>query len=142
MKRKLPDWVSDLGDEALRELLSEVYGAFNADHKVLTAIGSRTALDRVFVLKGASESEDFRGKLAFLKQSGVISAEEEELLKTLTDAGSAAAHRGWKPGEETLIRLMIGLENFLYRTLVQQDDLDAVRKAVPARRERPKKAVS
>ena len=137
--RNLPDWASQLPDGELRELLSELYGALDADHRVLAAIGTRTAFDRAFVLKGADPNQNFREKQACLKARGVISEEEQQLLTRLVEAGHAAAHRAWKPDLETLLTLIKGLETFIYRTLVQAPEVDAVSRAVPVRTSRLKR---
>lgn len=128
-----PDWATQLPDGELRELLSELYGALDADYRVLAAIGTRTAFDRAFVLKGADPNQNFQEKQACLKARGVISEEEQQLLTRLIEAGHAAAHRAWKPDLETLLTLVKGLEAFLYRTLVQAPEIDAVSRAVPLR---------
>ena len=113
-----PDRVGQLGDGTLRSLLCEVYGALNAGHRVLAAVGVRTALDRAMVLCGAKETSDFQGKREELRERGVIGKGELETLRTLVDAGSAAAHRAWKPTPEELSTLIDGIESFLRRTLV------------------------
>ena len=132
--RSIPDWASQLPDGELRELLSEIYGALDADHRILAAIGTRTAFDRAFVLKGADPNHNFREKQARLRVRGVISEEEQKVLTRLIEAGHAAAHRAWKPDLATLLTLVKGLEAFLYRTLVQAPEVDAASKAVPLRR--------
>jgi len=132
-RRKRPEWIHQLEDDTLRDLLDEVYGALDADHRVLAAIGTRTALDRAMVLKGAMESSGFSEKLTELKKAGVISHQEQDLLTTLTDAGSAAAHRGWRPTPKELNTLMDGVEVFLHRTLILGSAIDAMKNDVPPR---------
>jgi hypothetical protein len=138
-RRNRPDWLNQLPDDALRELLYEVYGALDADHRVLAAIGTRTALDRAMTLKGATEVLGFGEKLGELKAAGVISQQEKELLTTLTDAGSAAAHRGWRPEPNMLDTIMDGTEAFLQRALILGAAIDAIKKDVPPRPSRPKR---
>ena len=59
------------GIKELREVLQEVYGALNADYRILAAIGARTALDRTLVLFKAPEADGFAQKLNFLVQQHV-----------------------------------------------------------------------
>ena len=133
-----PDWVHQLDDGKLRNLLREVYGAVNAGHRVLAAIGARTALDRAMVLNGAEEAFGFGEKIEQLRVAGVISELEEQMLNKLTGAGSAAAHRVWKPTLEDLTTLIDGMEAFLHRTLVLTNAVDTIN--VPPKPPRPKKS--
>ena len=118
--RPKPEWLWKIGDAELRNVLEEAYAAANADLRVLATIGTRTALDRAFVVNGAVETDPFVQKITALQQTGIISQEEEELLNTCTDAGSAAAHRSWRPTPEMLTALLDGVEAFLYRVFVSE----------------------
>ncbi len=120
-----PDWVGQLDDHTLRNLLHEVYGARNAGHRVLAAIGARAALDRAMVLNGA-EGASFKEKFKALRETGIISETEKRMLGKLTDAGSAAAHRGWSPKREELTTLIDGMKSFLHRTLVLKSAVNAI----------------
>ena len=54
-----PDWLGDLEDETLRQVLDEIYAALDGDQRVLAGIGARTVLDRAMVLNGADEASSF-----------------------------------------------------------------------------------
>ena len=136
--RPKPEWLWKIPDAQLRDLLHEIYEAFNADLHVLATIGTRTALDRAFVLKGAEETASFAHKIAALRDAGVISMEEEHLLNTCTDAGSAAAHRSWKPTVEMLTVLLDGVEAFLHRVFVLESALQTMKTLIP-KKKTPKK---
>ena len=135
-KRSRPPWLNRL-DVGLRDLLDEVYGALDADYRILAAIGTRTALDHAMVSMGAHEASDFGQKLDQLLKEKIISENEKKMLAKLTDAGSAAAHRGWKPQPEELDTLIEGVEGFLHRTLVLKGTVDENLAKVPARPQRP-----
>lgn len=138
-RRARPLWIETLKDDSLREVLAEVYGALDADHRILAAIGARTALDRAMVLLGATDYKSFAAKLEELVSSKFISDHERQILGVLTDAGSASAHRGWRPTPENLATIMDGTENFLHRTLVVGKAANAMKRKVPRRsRRRPK----
>src|SRR3954471_18019981 len=64
---------------------------------------------------GRSANQSFAEKLKELTAGNKIGGEEKEILSVLADAGSAAAHRGWKPTEGDINHLMDALENFLER---------------------------
>lgn len=135
VKRPEPEWTNKLVDATLRNLLREVYGAVNAGHRVLAAVGARTALDRAMVLNGEKEASSLKEKREELRDKGVIGKQEFETLFKLVDAGSAAAHRAWIPKPEELTALIDGMEAFLYRTLVLKGAVDAINPPP-----RPKKA--
>ena len=138
--REQPSWLDQLSDELLRDLLDEIYGALDADHRVLAAIGTRTALDRAMVLKGADEAQGFGEKLDQLLDKGIISDDEKKILGKLTDAGSAAAHRGWKPEPKELATLIDGVETFLHRALVLEKDVHAMEDVMPPKPRRKRKS--
>ncbi len=135
-----PDWVRKLADGPLRNLLREVYGAVNSGHRVLAAIGARTALDRAMVLNGAGEASTLEDKRKELRDKGVIGQHEFETLFKLVDAGSAAAHRAWVPQLEELTKLIEGMEAFLYRTLVLTSAVNSI--DAPPKVPRPKRSRS
>ena len=135
-----PDWVRQLADGTLRNLLREVYGAVNSGYRVLAAIGARTALDRAMVLNGAEEAFTFDEKCKELRNNGVIGEHEFDTLFKLVDAGSAAAHRAWMPQAEELTTLIDGMESFLHRTLVLTSAVNAI--DAPPKVPRPKRARS
>lgn len=138
-KRPKPSWIEELDDEALKDTLDEVYGALDEDQRILAAIGVRTALDRAMVLLGAT-ADTFAQKLAQLADSGTVGSEEKEGLIVLTDAGSASAHRAWKPKPQDLDLIMSGMEAFLYRTMVLAKGLGAMKSNIPPRPKSPKKS--
>jgi len=126
VKRSEPEWTNKLVDATLRNLLREVYGALNAGHRVLAAIGARTALEVAMVLNGAKEASSLKEKREELRDKGVIGEQEFETLFKLVDAGSAAAHRAWMPKPEELTALIDGMEAFLHRTRVLKRAVDAI----------------
>jgi Domain of unknown function (DUF4145) len=111
-RRKPPVWLVYIQDQVLRGLLEEVYEAMDADLRSIAAMGIRAALDRTFELAGADPAHGFAQKLAALKEQNVIGAEERELLLIMTDAGSAASHRGWKPEPEELDSILAATEDY------------------------------
>jgi hypothetical protein len=86
----------------LEDLLTSVYTALDNDLRVLAAIGLRTAFDRASELLSVDPEKTFADKLSQLMANGDIGSTEKESLDVLTDAGGAAAHRGWKPNPKQL----------------------------------------
>jgi hypothetical protein len=135
-KRSVPDWNWRLSiiDHDLDALTTELYRALDADVSVLAAVGVRTVFDRASQLLGIDPELNFAEKLEALVRSGAIGTGERDNLKALTDAGSAAAHRGWKPSLTALNTMMSILENFLYRNFILKGDAASLSEAIPARR--------
>lgn len=135
--RDRPDWLGEIGDDSLKLVILEVYGALDADHRILAAIGARTVLDRAMTLLNAT-ADNFPSKLNELKDKGIISDHEMEQLLVLTDAGSASAHRAWLPTPENVATVMSGIESFLHRTMIFGKKISEVKKDIPPRPKRPK----
>jgi Domain of unknown function (DUF4145) len=153
-KRKRPDWASPkfnldsvpFGvdselfaiDYDLASLFDDIYVALNNDLRVLSAIGIRMAFDRASELLGVDPAKSFAEKLLELVKHGRIGVSEKDTLDILTDAGSAAAHRGWKPKLEELDTMMNIIETFLYRTFILDTAAKRLKQNVPARQKREK----
>ncbi len=120
ISRPSPKWLPEVKqqDPILQSLLVELYRALDEGLQTLAAIGARTVVDRCSELLGIEPSNGFDKKLDGLETGGHISMDERSALAVLTDAGSAAAHRGWRPDPKELEVLMTILEQFLHRTFV------------------------
>src|SRR5262249_717377 len=117
-KVERPDW-SKLRDDILRNLLNSVYTALEYDLKVLAAIGMRVVFERASELVGVDPEKSFAKKIDQLCNDGHIGAGDKETLGVLTDAGSAAAHRGWEPQPQQLSTLVSIIEHFVRRFIVK-----------------------
>ena len=98
----------------------------------------RTSFDRASELLGIDPANTFAEKLNELTKSGRIGTTERDNLDALTDAGSAAAHRGWRPTLRQLDTMMSILEAFLYRTFVLEEEVKRLKPAIPPKPQ-PKK---
>jgi hypothetical protein len=63
-------------------------------------------------------------------------------ISVLTDAGSAAAHRGWSPTNTELDTMMEILEGFINRNLVLGNATLKLKGRLPARLPNPQKRVT
>jgi len=131
--RSEPKWLPQLADDQLRTLMSDVYTAVNNDLRSLAAIGIRTAFDLSSELLGVDSSLSFAKKLTELEASGKIGKDEREILNTLIDAGSAAAHRGWNPTLDQLNTMLNTIENYLYRSFILGHEATRLKSGVPPR---------
>lgn len=137
-KRKQPKWLVEFifSDQKFFDLIDELYVALDNGLLVLSAIGVRTVFDRATEILGIDTNITFAAKLRELKQNQRISDHEADILEILTDAGGAAAHRGWAPSERELATMMDILEQFLHRNLVLGEAAGSLRNAVPPRQGR------
>lgn len=111
----------------------ELYSALDNSLMVLAGIGVRTSFDRVTELVGIDANLSFARKLEALLSNGRIGVTEKDILATLIDAGSAAAHRGWSPSSDDLHTMMDVLEQFVHRTFVLRDESENLKLRVPGR---------
>lgn len=140
-KRNRPEWLTWLNiDSHLYDLLSETYNALNVDARVLAAIGVRTVFDRASELLKVEPALTFKEKLGLLHKNGHIGTTELSNLNLLTDAGGAAAHRGWKPSLAQLSTVMSIVEAFIYRTFILDFEVKKLKKQIPRRKSRKYKA--
>ena len=128
-----PDWIQELKDPDLLELLKELYGAFNDGYRVLAAIGVRTAFDRATELLNIDPSLSFADKLKKAQSNGHVGVKEKTALEVLINAGSAAAHRGWRPTDKELGAMIDALKSFLRREFRTNPNLVDIKDAVPPR---------
>ena len=138
-KRKRPEWLHRDIDSSIYDLLEETYNALNVDARVLATTGARTIFDRASELLGIDPALPFKEKLDLLHANGHIGASELGNLDLLTDAGGAAAHRGWKPTLEQLNTVMSIVEAFIYRTFVLDAEVRKLKTQIPSRQQREKK---
>lgn len=132
-RRDPPSWLGQVTDPVLHQLFDETYQALNADLRTLAAMGVRAVLDRTLELAGADAAAGFAEKLSALTETGAISASERDTLTIMTDAGSAASHRGWQPSPEALDTILDASEAMLFRVAVQPARAQRLRGAVPPR---------
>jgi hypothetical protein len=149
LKRNRPEWMGEFGicgenTADLDAALIELYAALDNDLNILSAIGIRTSFDIASEMLGVRSDQSFRGKLEELVRKGHIGELGQARLEALVDAGSASAHRGWRPKAAELNVMMELLEHFIHRAFVapvKDKQLDAkaleMRAKVPPRKMHP-----
>jgi len=130
--REKPNWIDQLRDDTLRSVADEAYIALNAGLSVLSAIGMRTLLDRAMLLC-VGDIGGFAQKLKKMVDEGYIGADEKAILEKTTDAGSAAAHRGYAPDPQSLSTIAETVENFLHKTFILPDAVKELSAKTPSR---------
>jgi hypothetical protein len=123
-------------DAQLHRILSQVYTASDNQAHILTAVGLRTALDRGMEVLGIDPAKSFEEKLNDLQKSGWIGQSERDVLGVVTDAGNAAAHRGWEPDGHEISDLISAMEVFLHRAFIVGNKALAIKSNIPAKPKR------
>ena len=151
MKRERPKWadkflvdrllaefgISEIGN--LWRLFDDIYGCLNASLPIPAAIAIRTTFDKATEFLGITPDDTFAKKLTALFDLGKICEDERDVLNVLVDAGSAAAHRGWRPEPKELDTLISLIETFLHRTFVLGEAARQLKASVPRKPQRPPK---
>lgn len=138
--RTKPVWFDAIGkvDGQLQNILNEMYAAYENQAYILTAVGLRTALDRGTEVLGIDSAKTFAEKLADLQSGGWIGATEHDILEVITDAGNAAAHRGWSPDESDTTQLLYAMEVFLQRAFIVGQKALSIKASIPPKPKRQK----
>ncbi|MDP3013052.1 MAG: DUF4145 domain-containing protein [Candidatus Subteraquimicrobiales bacterium] len=119
--------------------MKEVYIALDANTRFLAAFGARTALDMLIVDK-IGDTGTFKDKLKKLETDGYIDSTERELLDAITEAGNAAAHRGYAPDEKLLESVIDILESLFDKFYIKPErDKELLKKARELKSKIPKR---
>ncbi|WP_157783882.1 DUF4145 domain-containing protein [Sinorhizobium fredii] len=133
-----PVWFDAMSkvDSQLHNILSEMYIARENHAYILAAVGLRTALDRGTEVLGIDPAKTFAEKLSELKGGGWIGDTEKDVLEVVTDAGNAAAHRGWEPSIDEITQLITVMEVFLHRAFIVGQKALGIKKKIPPKPKR------
>lgn len=132
LAREMPRWFTKLEDKVLRDVLVEVYGNLQAGHMITATAGTRILIDRTMFLT-VGDAGGFEKKLGAMLNEGFIGQNEQSLLNTMTEAGHAASHRGYRPDVEQLNTILDTIENLLHRTFILKKEAELVKKSTPPR---------
>ncbi len=134
--RSVPAWLSDirfsLKHRGLRSLFREVYAALHAGSNRLAIMGARALID-MMMLDQIGDRGTFAEKLKKMEEDGHISKTSRRFLEAAIDLGHAAAHRGHRPDDKDVIRVMDIVENLGQAIYALGPAAEALRKNTPAR---------
>jgi len=122
-------------DAEIQSLLNEIYVAIHEDLRVLAGNGIRTILDMVMTRK-VGDVGDFAAKLSAVENAGLVSKSNREFLEVTIKAGSASAHRGFKPTQTDLNLLLDITENLISSIYVLPGEVKSLSERVPSRAQR------
>ncbi len=138
VSRPKPIWFDNL-ESKFQDVLEEVYIALDANTRFLAAFGARSAIDMLIVDK-IGDVGTFKEKLNNLESEGYIDPIEKELLEAVTEAGNAAAHRGYAPDETLLNSVIDILESLFDRIYFKPNrDKELLEKARELKKKIPKR---
>lgn len=123
-------------DPQLHNIINQMYVALDNDAHILTAIALRTALDRATEILGIDPAKTFDEKLDGLRDGGWIGQSERDILGVVTDAGNAAAHRGWEPDHKEVTQLVSSMEVFLHRAFIVGQGALGIKGNIPVKPKR------
>jgi len=123
-------------DAQLHNILNQMYIALDNHAHILSAIALRTALDRATECLGIDPAKTFDEKLNELRDGGWIGQTERDILGVVTDAGNAAAHRGWEPDNQEITQLVSSMEVFLHRAFIVGQAALGIKGSIPAKPKR------
>ena len=136
--RAKPAWYSSL-TEGYQTILAEIYQAIDNSLFFLSSTGARTALDQLIIEK-IGDVGSFKDKVDKLVANKIIDDTEGVMLLAVIDAGSASAHRSYKPDQEKINHMMDILEAIFYKLLVEPEKKrELEKKAEELRKTTPKR---
>ena len=136
--RTKPDWYDYLS-EKYQAILNEVYLALDNSLFFLASAGTRTALDQLIVEK-IGDVGSFDSKIKKLVTDQIIDESESNMLMAVIDAGSASAHRSYRPDVEAINHMMDILETIFFKLIVEPEkNKELKRKADELRKSTPKR---
>jgi len=136
--RTKPAWYSSL-PESYQTILAEVYQAIDNSLFFLSSTGARTALDQLIIEK-IGDAGNFKDKVDKLVANKIIDDTEGVMLLAVIDAGSASAHRSYRPDQDKINHMMDILEAIFYKLLVEPEKKrELEKKAEELRKSTPKR---
>ena len=69
-------------------------------------------------------------------EQGYVSETARVRLAVVTDAGNAAAHRGWMPDESDFESLLRTTEKFIHRVVLRDHRIEAIGALIPKRQKK------
>lgn len=116
VSRREPTWLQEVPIPT-RDLMLEIYGALQADHRRIALMGARSVIDSL-MLRQVGDAGSFVDKLDALEQQGFLSEVNRNILEAALEAGHAAVHRGYEPSAKDLGSVMDIVENVLQAELL------------------------
>ena len=129
----------NIDEHWVASLMQDIYSAAGMSAYALAAMGARAVIDHLVTSRSGLDSS-FPKKAAELERQGLISQIQKDVLIAAFDAGSAAAHRGFKPSDTDFNILLDITESLLFHICIlpgrakkQASDAQKLRANTPPR---------
>jgi Domain of unknown function (DUF4145) len=153
VSRRMPRWVTpkpdsyDLVSSAessptpkvpfpVRNLIREVYVAFQNNSLSLPAMGVRATLEHVMIDK-VGDNGSFKANLDAFESAGYLSRRQRGHLEAVLDAGNATIHRAWVPTDLDVVVLLDIAESVIEAAYLHDELTDTLSRKIPPRTSRP-----
>lgn len=113
--RRPPQWLTQLEtiDRDLKDLLDEVYSTTNDQQIRLLSMGVRAVLEHIMIKILEGDVGGFEQKLQDMVAKDHLTERQRENLSIVIDAGSASAHRGYRPSRPLIEEIVNIMENIV-----------------------------
>ncbi|SDG21288.1 DUF4145 domain-containing protein [Thalassobaculum litoreum] len=134
--RRVPEWI-DLIDVSLASMLRESYMALSIGAVRLAAMGGRAALEYIAIEK-CEDMGSFKKNVNELVNAGFLAKNLESTILSALDVGSAAIHRGYTPGLESINDVFSIVENIVESVYLLPESGERLSFTTPKRPEKRK----
>ena len=136
--RPRPRWLLDLElhlfaeDDAVIDLLNEVYVSLQHNLLRVAAMGVRALLESVMIAK-VGDTGTFNGNVTAFEAGGFVSRVQKERMLAILDAGHAAIHRGYEPSREDVVTLVDIAEHIIESVYIHEFKVKELQNRTPKR---------
>ncbi|MCG2723006.1 MAG: DUF4145 domain-containing protein [Thermodesulfovibrionales bacterium] len=138
ISRPEPPWLHELNTildeekEFIYDLMKEIYSSLHNNSRRVATMGIRALLEHIMINK-VGDRGSFSKNIDALGAEGLISLSQEELLKTILEAGHATIHRAYSPTTEDLHTCMDIAESIVASIYIHPDKANKLKKKIPKR---------
>jgi len=124
--RKKPEWGThymlcfNSNELWMTNLHDDIYSAIGLKAYALAAMGARAIVDFV-VTEKAGDDGNFKDKLNRIREQGLITETQVDVVSAAFDAGSAAVHRGYRPTPADVNTLVDITESLLQQIYIDPE---------------------
>jgi len=136
--RRAPKWLNDLNNildeeqEFIYDLIREIYSCLHHDSRRLATMGIRALLEHIMIKK-AGDQGSFAKNIDAIGSQGLISLNQEDILKIVLEAGHATIHRSYSPITEDLHTCMDIAESIVEAIYIHPSKAEILKNRIPGR---------
>jgi hypothetical protein len=126
------DIILDDEKEFIHELTKDIYNSLHNNSRRLATMGIRALLEHIMINKVGDQGSFSKNIDSFAAQ-GHISSSQEEIWKTILEAGHATSYRSYSPSMEDLHTCMNIAESIVESIYIHPDKADKLKQKIPKR---------